>query len=131
MEKQANAIVRAFARLFGKPENTATEVASEEEHQPISENMKTNADFKTINALLKKDALTAAEDGTLQISAEDMSAIEKRITDLEESEKTLKAQVTAFEKGDGASTEGVVVDEGAGDNDSVILADLKMLENII
>lgn len=132
VEKQANAIVRAFARLFGKPENAATEVKpSEEEKQPISENMKTNADFKTVCALLKKDALTAAEDGTLQISAEDMSAIEKRIADLEESEKTLKAQVTAFEKGDGASTEGVVVDKGAGSNDSVILDDLKMLENII
>ena len=131
VEKQANAIVRAFARLFGKPENTATEVASEEEHQPISENMKTNADFKTINALLKKDALTAAEDGTLQISADEMKAVEKRITDLEESEKNLKEKLKAYENGDGASTEGVVVDEGAGGNDSVILTDLKMLENII
>lgn len=92
------AIVRAFARLFGKPENTAAEVASEEEHQPISENMKTNADFKTINALLKKDALTAAEDGTLQISADEMAAVEKRITDLEESEKNLKEKLKAYEE---------------------------------
>lgn len=127
-ESMANAIARALGRLFGRKEAKDTEDTTV---QPISENMKTNANFKTVCALLKKDALTAAEDGTLQISAEDMSAIEKRIADLEESEKTLKAQVTAFEKGDGASTEGVVVDEGAGGNDSVILADLKLLENII
>ena len=127
-ESMANAIARALGRLFGRKEAKDTEDTTV---QPISENMKTNANFKTVCALLKKDALTAAEDGTLQISAEDMSAIEKRIADLEESEKTLKAQVTAFEKGDGASTEGVVVDEGAGGNDSVILADLKILENII
>ena len=130
VEKQANAIVRAFARLFGKPENTATEVASEEEHQPISENMKTNADFKTINALLKKDALTAAEDGTLQISADEMAAVEKRITDLEESEKNLKEKVEAFDKADGAADDGVVVDDDKDDS-KLIMDEYNAIKHIL
>ena len=127
-ERQTNSFLSALSRFFGHGPKAPEHV---EDNQPNPDNMKQNADFKTINALLKKDALTAAEDGTLQISAEEMKAVEKRITDLEESEKTLKAQVAAFEKGDGDSTGGVVVDEGADDNGSVILADLKILENII
>lgn len=130
VEKQANAIVRAFARLFGKPENTATEVASEEEHQPISENMKTNADFKTVCALLKKDALTAAEDGTLQISAEDMSAIEKRIADLEESEKNLKEKLNAYENGDGDETNGLGAKEDQ-DTTNLIMKDFEGLKEVL
>lgn len=130
VEKQANAIVRAFARLFGKPENTATEVASEEEHQPISENMKTNADFKTINALLKKDALTAAEDGTLQISADEMTAVEKRITDLEESEKNLKEKLKAYENGDGDETDGLGAKEDQ-DTTNLIMKDFEGLKEVL
>ena len=130
VEKQANAIVRAFARLFGKPENTATEVASEEEHQPISENMKTNADFKTINALLKKDALTAAEDGTLQISADEMAAVEKRITDLEESEKNLKEKLKAYENGDGDETNGLGAKEDK-DTSNLIMEDFDALKDVL
>lgn len=130
VEKQANAIVRAFARLFGKPENTATEVASEEEHQPISENMKTNADFKTINALLKKDALTAAEDGTLQISADEMTAVEKRITDLEESEKNLKEKLKAYENGDGDETDGLSAKEDQ-DTTNLIMKDFEGLKEVL
>ena len=131
VEKQANAFVRALARLFGKPGNAIAEAeASEEENQPILNNMKTNADFKTINALLKKDALTAAEDGTLQISADDMKAIEKRITDLEESEKNLKEKVEAFDKADGAADDGVVVDDDKDDS-KLIMDDYNAIKHIL
>ena len=92
--------------------------------------MKTNADFKTINALLKKDALTAAEDGTLQISADDMKAIEKRITDLEESEKNLKEKVEAFDKADGAADDGVVVDDDKDDS-KLIMDDYNAIKHIL
>lgn len=131
VEKQANAFVRALARLFGKPVNAITEAeASEEENQPIPNNMKTNADFKTINALLKKDALTAAEDGTLQISADEMKAIEKRITDLEESEKNLKEKVEAFDKADGATDKSVVTDD-ANDYTKRIMDDYDAIKHIL
>ena len=131
VEKQANAFVRALARLFGKPGNAIAEAeASEEENQPILNNMKTNADFKTINALLKKDALTAAEDGTLQISADDMKAIEKRITDLEESEKNLKEKVEAFDKADGAADDGIVVDDDKDDS-KLIMDDYNAIKHIL
>lgn len=134
-ERQANAIIRAFTRFFGrKPEaENETEnvsVTTEESNQPISTNMKTNADFKTINALLKKDALTAAEDGTLQISADDMKAIEKRITDLEESEKNLKEKVEAFDKADGAADDGVVVDDDKDDS-KLIMDDYNAIKHIL
>lgn len=132
-ESLADAIARALGRIFGRRKETgdATQDTTQETNQPNNSEMKTNADFKTIDALLKKDALTAAEDGTLQISAEDMTAIEKRIADLEESEKTLKEQVAAFEKGDGDKTDGIVVDEEGKDNTSLIMGDFKTLENII
>lgn len=97
-ESLADAIARALGRIFGRREPKETEEVAQDTNQPNTNNMKTNADFKTINALLKKDALTAAEDGMLQISAEDMTAIEKRIADLEESEKTLKGQVEGVSK---------------------------------
>lgn len=131
VEKQANAFVRALARLFGKPGNAIAEAeASEEENQPIHNNMKTNADFKTINALLKKDALTAAEDGTLQISADEMKAVEKRITDLEESEKNLKDKLKAYENGDGAETNGLVVGDSK-DNSKLIMDDFEVLKDVL
>ena len=131
VEKQANAFVRALARLFGKPGNAIAEAeASEEENQPIPNNMNTNADFKTINALLKKDALTAAEDGTLQISADEMKAVEKRITDLEESEKNLKDKLKAYENGDGAETSGLVVGDSK-DNSKLIMDDFEVLKDVL
>lgn len=131
VEKQANAFVRALARLFGKPGNAIAEAeASEEENQPILNNMKTNADFKTINALLQKDALTAAEDGTLQISADEMKAVEKRITDLEESEKNLKDKLKAYENGDGAETNGLVVGDSK-DNSKLIMDDFEALKDVL
>ena len=131
VEKQANAFVRALARLFGKPVNAITEAeASEEENQPIPNNMNTNADFKTINALLQKDALTAAEDGTLQISADEMKAVEKRITDLEESEKNLKDKLKAYENGDGAETNGLVVGDSK-DNSKLIMDDFEALKDVL
>lgn len=126
-ERVADALVRAIGRLFGRKQEDVTSV---EESPIIIDNMKENADFKTINALLKKDALTAAEDGTLQISAEDMAAIEKRITDLEESEKNLNGQLAALEAGDGDKTDGITVDEGK-DNMSVIMADYNRLSPIL
>ena len=131
VEKQANAFVRALTRLFGKPGNAIAEAeASEEENQPIPNNMNTNADFKTINALLKKDALTAAEDGTLQISADEMKAVEKRITDLEESEKNLKDKLKAYENGDGAETSGLVVGDSK-DNSKLIMDDFEVLKDVL
>ena len=131
VEKQANAFVRALARLFGKPVNAITEAeASEEENQPIPNNMNTNADFKTINALLQKDALTAAEDGTLQISADEMKAVEKRITDLEESEKNLKDKLNAYENGDGAETNGLVGGDSK-DNSKLIMDDFEALKDVL
>lgn len=131
VEKQANAFVRALARLFGKPGNAIAEAeASEEENQPILNNMKTNADFKTINALLKKDALTAAEDCTLQISADEMKAVEKRITDLEESEKNLKDKLKAYENGDGAETNGLVVGDSK-DTSNLIMEDFDALKDVL
>ena len=131
VEKQANAFVRALARLFGKPVNAITEAeASEEENQPIPNNMNTNADFKTINALLQKDALTAAEDGTLQISADEMKAVEKRITDLEESEKNLKDKLKAYENGDGAETNGLVVGDSKN-NSKLIMDDFEVLKDVL
>lgn len=130
-ESMANAIARALGRLFGRKEAKDTEDTEETTVQPIKDNMKTNADFKTINALLQKDALTAAEDGTLQISTDDMTAIEKRIADLEASEKTLKEQVAAYEKGDGDKTDGIVKDGGDADSTSLIMEDYKAIENIL
>lgn len=126
-ERVADALVRAIGRLFGRKQENEDPV---EETPIIIDNMNENADFKTINALLEKDALTAAEDGTLQISAEDMAAIEKRITDLEESEKNLKDQLAALEAGDGDETDGIIVDEGK-DNLSVIMGDFNRISQIL
>ena len=80
--------------------------------------------------MLKKDALTAAEDGTLQISADEMKAVEKRITDLEESEKNLKDKLKAYENGDGAETNGLVVGDSK-DNSKLIMDDFEVLKDVL
>lgn len=127
-ERQTNSFLSALSRFFGHGPKAPEHV---EDNQPNPNNMKQNADFKTINALLKKDALTAAEDGTLQVSAEDMSAIEKRITDLEESEKTLKAQVDALGQVDGDETNNIVTGQEGKDNTSLIMDDYQAIKDLI